>query len=350
MKNNTTQKALADKLGVSVATVSRTLNDLPGVSPQVREEILKAANELGYTPNLAARQLATTITQTVAFVVHQSLQAATKDPFYPLIMEGAEAYLSQHDYHILLATVDDDILAHPQNFSIINKRLVDGLILAGPEISPSFILSLLSANIPLILVDNTLTQTSVNCVLDDDEGGAYESARHLIEHGYSNIIFLSGPTDWVSNRERSLGYARAMDDAKFKPQVLYGTETTIHSGESLMTQALERWPDLEAVFAVNDSVAIGAIRAAARLGRRTPEDLAVIGFDDISWANLNQPPLSTVHVYKRRIGQLAAQGLLESIKNPDVPPTKVVVSARLVVRESCGPHPDSQRIEFDDLS
>ena len=341
MKNSVTLKAIADRVGVSVATVSRTLNDQPGVGSQVRDQILKVARELGYTPNLNARRLATSINQTVAFVVHQSLQAASTDPFYPVIMAGAEAHLSQHDYHILLATVDDYTLSHPEDFSIINKGLVDGLILAGPEIDASFILSLLSANYPVVLVDNMLTQTNVNCVLNDDAGGAYEATHHLIEHGYARIAFLSGPKDWVSNRERWRGFTQAMAKANLEPRVLYGKETTILSGEALMAEALERWPDLEAVCAANDSVAIGVIRAASRAGCRTPEDLAVVGYDDISWASLNQPPLTTVHVFKRRIGQLAAQSLLECIKSPDAPPAKVVVSTRLVLRQSCGHHPDS---------
>ena len=336
MKNSITLKAIANQVGVSIATVSRTLNDLPGVNPEVREQILKVASELNYTPNVAARRLATSITQTIGFVVHQSVQAASDDPFYPIIMEGAEAYLAQHDFHILLATVDDYTQTHPQNFPIVNKSLVDGLILAGPEINPFFILSLLSANIPLILVDNILSQTSANCVLNDDAGGSYDSTRHLMEHGCSRIAFLSGPKDWVSNRERWRGYSQAMAEAHFEPRALFGTETTIQSGEELMALALERWPDLEAVCAVNDSVAIGVIRAASRLGRKVPENLAVIGFDDIGWAKLNQPPISTVHVYKRRIGQLAAQHLLECIKSPGAPPARVIVSTGLVLRESCG--------------
>jgi DNA-binding LacI/PurR family transcriptional regulator len=341
VKNSITLKAIANQVGVSIATVSRTLNDLPGVNPDVRDQILKTASELGYTPNLAARGLATSITQTVGFVVHQSRQADFDDPFYPEIMEGAEAYLSQHEYHILLATVDDYTLSHPQDYPLINKGLVDGLILAGPEISPFFTLSLLSANLPLILVDNILTQTSVNCVLNDDAGGSYVSARHLMDHGRLCIAFLSGPKDWVSSRERWRGYTQAMSEAGLEPRVLFGNETTIQSGEELMAQALDRWPDVEAVCAVNDSVAIGAIRAASRLGRKVPEDLAVIGFDDVSWAKLNQPPLSTVHVYKRRVGQLAAQHLLESIKSPGTPPAKVIVSTGLVLRASCGRHDDT---------
>jgi DNA-binding LacI/PurR family transcriptional regulator len=103
----------------------------------------------------------------------------------------------------------------------------------------------------------------------------------------------------------------------------------------MMSQSLERWPDLTAVCAVNDAVAIGAIRTANRAGRYTPEDLSVFGFDDITWAAMNEPPLSTVHVFKRRMGELAAQRLLDELQNPDAPPAKTVVSTELVLRDSC---------------
>jgi DNA-binding LacI/PurR family transcriptional regulator len=123
-----------------------------------------------------------------------------------------------------------------------------------------------------------------------------------------------------------------MTEAGLEPLILYASETTIISGETMMRQALSQWPDLTAVCAVNDSVAIGAIRAATRLGRRVPDDLAVIGFDDIHWAAVNEPPLSTVHVFKRRIGQLAAQQLLDCIQEPSMAPAKTIVSTKLVLR------------------
>jgi len=149
-------------------------------------------------------------------------------------------------------------------------------------------------------------------------------------------VCLSGPREWVSNRERARGYRRAMEETGLEPLTIHGSETTIASGEKMIQQALDRWPDLTAVSAVNDSVAIGAIRAAARLGSRTPDDLSVVGFDDISWASMNEPPLSTVHVFKRRMGELAAQLLLDCIQNPNAAPVKTLVSTELVLRESCG--------------
>ena len=330
-----TQRDIAERLRVSTATVSRALNDQPGVSPEVRAQILQAVNKMGYSPDSRARSLVTSVTHTAAFVVHECNHDAAEDPFYPIIMAGAETHLSRHNYHILLATLDDQTMAQPRAFSLINQRRVDGLILAGPDISASFILGMVAAGVPLVLVDNCLTRTTVNCVLNDDEGGAYAATYHLLAHGHTRIVFFSGPQEWVSNRERATGYRRAMAEARLEPLILHASETTIASGAEMMRRALERWPDLTAVCAVNDSVAIGAIRSAAELGRRTPDDQAVIGFDDISWAAINEPPLSTVHVFKRRMGELAAQHLLNTIQNPNAPATKTLVSTELVLRDSC---------------
>jgi len=336
MRASVTQREIARRLGVSVATVSRALNDQPGVSAEVRARVLEMAREMGYRPNVPARSLATATTQTAAFVVHKAGHAVNDDPFYPIIMTGAEAYLSQHGYHILLTTLDDRTMARPGEFPVIGQGLVDGLILAGPDIAPAFIVSMIAAGVPLVLVDNCLSQTAVNCVLNDDEGGAYTATRHLLEHGHTDVVFLSGPEEWVSNRERARGYCRAMEEARLEPLVVYESETTIASGERALRRALEARPGLTAICAVNDSVAIGAIRAAARMGLSTPGDLAVVGFDDISWAQMNDPPLTTVHVFKRRMGELAAQRLLDCIRNPDAAPAKVLVSTELILRESCG--------------
>ncbi len=327
---------IAKRIGVSPTTISRALNDQPGVSADNREKIIKAAAEMGYTPNQHARGLATSKSQTIGFIVNKENYNFSNDPFYPLILLGAEEYFSQNNYHIMMTLLDQE-MKQPHKLPIVSQNLVDGLILAGPFIPASFIINLMSSDIPFVLVDNVLSQSSVNCILNDDEGGTYASVHHLIEHhGHQRISFLSGPHEWVSNRERLRGYRRAMDESGFEPKILFANETTIATGESMMLQALEKWPDLTAVCAVNDSVAIGAIRTASKQGRKTPDDLAVMGFDDISWAASNQPSLSTVTVFKQRMGFLAAQCLLNSIQQPNLPPIKTLVATELALRESCG--------------
>lgn len=339
-----TQKEIAARLGVSVATVSRALNDQGGVSPELRQQILELMRQEGYAPDTAARNLATARAETIAFVMHQHPQLSNDDPFYSLIMAGAAAELARHGYHILLALLDDETMAHPQHFAIVQQRRVDGLILAGPDIAPSFILHMLARDIPLVLVDNSLTQTDVDAVIVDDAGGAATAVRHLLDLGHRHIVCLSGPETWHSNRERVAGYRQVMEMHGLTPRITRSNETTIASGEASMAEALATWPDLTAVFAINDSMAIGAIRIANQHGRRVPEDLAVVGFDDIRWAELCAPPLTTVHVFKRRMGQLAAQRLLDrlaerSSKEADTSPSpsvRIIVGAELVVRESCG--------------
>jgi LacI family transcriptional regulator len=334
-KQTVTIKSIAEVVGVSTASVSRALNDQPGVSDAVRQQILDAAQRMGYIPDLSARGLAAAKTHTVGFIIPKTKLSAAADPFYPLIMEGADSYLSQYDYHVLLVTVDQEMMAQPEDLSVLSGNRVDGLILAGPQIKAFFALRVIRMDVPVVLVDNSLMQTSVNCVLSDDEGGAYAATRHLLEQEHQRILFLSGPPAWISNRERVRGYRRAMREWECESLLLHADETTIESGRELLPQALERWPDVTAVCAANDSMAIGAMRAAAHLGRRVPQDLCVVGFDDISWAQISDPPLTTVHVFKHRMGALAAQRLLEVIKTPDLPPTKTLVATKLVQRDTC---------------
>jgi DNA-binding LacI/PurR family transcriptional regulator len=331
-----TQKQLAHQLGVSIATISRVLNDKPGVSDEIRGRVLELMAQAGYAPNGAARSLATSRTGLIAFVVHQSSHDTREDPFYPFIVAGAESFLSSQQVHILFTSLDDDTMQNPQAFTPVAERRVDGLILAGPDISPNFILYHLSQGIPLVIIDNCLQNSEVNCVLNDDFGGEYQAVRHLIQKERRKIVFLSGPLEWVSSRERGRGYAQALREANLSPQVFHAPETTIASGEQAMTEALQRCPDLDGVCAANDAMAIGAMRVLTAHGRRIPEDVAVFGFDDIGWATLTTPPLSTVHVYKRQLGALAAQRLLDVIAEPDLPPVKVVCGTRLTLRQSTG--------------
>lgn len=329
-------KQIAKQVGVSTATVSRALNDQPGVSPEVREKVIKAAAEADYQPNPHARGLVTAKSHTIGFIVHKEKYSFSDDPFYPLILAGVEEFFSQQGYHILITILDDNEM-RPQKLPIFSQRLIDGYILAGPFMQPSSIISLASSSLPFVLVDNTLSQFPTNCVLNDDETGVYNATRHLIDHhGHRKIVFLSGPSEWVSNRERMRGYQRAMNESGFETRILSGDETTIASGELLMGQALQQWPDLTAICGANDSMAIGAIRAGEKQGRKTPQDLAAMGFDDISLASANQPSLSTVKVFKQRVGYLAAQCLLNCIQNPDLPPTKTLVATELTLRQSCG--------------
>ena len=349
-KRSSTMAEIARRLGVSIATVSRVFNDQPGVSAEVRQRVLELSAEFNYAPHSGARGLATTQTHTVAFLtLHRSLPL-DEDYFYQRIMLGAQQELARHGYYLLISTLEADQVGDLAELRLLRERRVDGLILAGPEIPPRPILALQSRRVPLVLVDNSLPHSAVDCVLSEDESGGYDATRHLIDHGHTQITMLSGPQSWPSNQARLRGYRQAMAERSLPPREVHGSETTVDSGLRTMQSALAQWPELSAVFAANDSMAMGAIRAARAGGRRPPHDLAVIGFDDLDWAEHADPPLTTVKVHKRRMGAVAARRLVELMRGEDDAPVRSTVANSLIIRASCGCTPaQTERSEGEGL-
>lgn len=326
---------IAKALGVSIATVSRALNDKPGVSNDLRERILAKAREMNYTPNLTARGLATSQTYSIGFFVREKRHLpSAKDPFYYEIQLGVEQAVAKTDYHLSVATLTDEVLARPQDFRFTRERRVDGIILAGPDIPSEFIMAVLRTHIPVVMVDNRLSQTPVNAVNCDDEGGAYHAARYLLSLGHTRIGIISGPERWPSNARRVSGYTRALAEAGITPCVVHADRTTIESGTQAFHDLYRQFPEMSALCAVNDSMAIGAIRAAQAQGLHVPNDLSVVGFDDIEWASLHTPPLTTIRIPKPQIGKEAARRLLAVLDDPDLLPTEMIVPVNLIERES----------------
>lgn len=326
---------IAADLQVSNASVSRALNDRPGVGSGLRERILERARELNYTPSLLARGLATSRTFTLGFFVREKPGLPThNDPFYGPILQGMEQFCAQTDYHITIGTLTDEIVAEPQNFRFVRERRIDGMILAGPDIPSSFIIAVSKSDIPVVLVDNRLEHITLNTINSDNESGGMLAAQHLIDCGHRSIGIAVGPVEWHSAAQRIKGYQRALRQAGLPVQIVHTERTTIDSGQAAYRDLIAQYPDLTAICAVNDSMAIGVIRAAQQQGKRVPDDLSVVGFDDIDWAALNHPTLSTVHIPKRQLGQEAARRLIDVIDTPDMTPAVVTLAVQWVARES----------------
>jgi LacI family transcriptional regulator len=332
-----TLQELADQLGVSVATVSRALNDKPGVSIETRQRVLSLARELQYRPNLAARNLRTSQTYTVLFIVRRRQYPTLIDPFYPNIMLGLEEGLSSEGYSVMLVTLDDDQLAAgPSTIPALQEQRADGLVLAGPGIPPNFILSTAAIDLPTLLVDNTLQETPFPTILADNAGGCRAATNHLIrDHGHKKITLLRGPNGWISCDERAEGYLLAMGTAGLSPHIIDADDTTLDTGQKITELALEAQPDTTAIVASNDAMAIGAMRAARKIGRVIPNDLAVVGFDNISWAAFSDPPLTTVSIPTIEMGRLAARLLLERMGGSVTAPSRTTVATQLIIRSSC---------------
>lgn len=329
---------IAKELGISNATVSRALNDRPGVGAETREKILERARELKYTPGIMARGLATSQTFTVGFFVREKPSLpAHNDPFYTEILHGVEQICARSDYHVTIATLTGEILAKPAEFRFTRERRIDAMILAGPDIPNDFIMSMLQTNLPVVIVDNRLDHSQVDTVNCDDEKGAFMAAQHLISLGHQHIGVLSGPKHWASNTRRVRGYRNAILEADLLFQVVHMDRTTIESGEEAYRQIIRQHPHLTALCAVNDSMAIGAIRAARADKKSIPDDLSIVGFDDIAWASLNDPPLTTIRIPKQQMGKEAANRILARLNDPELLPAEIIVAIQFVQRQTTCP-------------
>lgn len=327
---------VADRAGVSLATASRALNGKGGVRPETRQRVLAVAQELQFSFSMAARGLVTTQTETISYVVHQMHVPFDVDPFYPIIMHGVEAELGRHGYHLLLSTISDEQLKDASTFKPVSEQRVDGVILAGPDISPRFVLALKQLEIPVLLIDNTLETIAIDAVYSDDIQGGRLATRHLIEHGHRNIVALLGPESWASSAHRGQGYRETMITAGLAPQVFHAEGTTLETGSRCMQQALLAAPDLTAVFAANDAMALGAMRVLSQQKRRVPQEVAIIGFDDTTYSALVDPPLSTVKIFKHEMGRAAARRMLAMLTEEGGPAIQTVLATELVLRRSCG--------------
>ncbi len=326
---------IAKELSVSSASVSRALNDRRGVSIELRERILQRARELKYTPSITARGLVTSKSFGIGFFVREKPGISMHtDPFYGEILHGVERALANTDYHVTIATLTRDIILAPLDFRFVRERRIDGMILAGPDIPSDTIMTLMQSGIPLALVDNQLSHSRINCVNSDDEGGAYQAARYLLELNHHKIGVLSGPKQWASNARRVAGFQRALSARDLSPSIVYADQTTIESGEDTYRHLIALHPDLTAICAVNDAMALGALRAAQESGKSVPGDLSIIGFDDIPLASLNEPQLTTIRVPKSQMGIEVAQRLLAMLDNPDLVPVEMLVSVELIKRSS----------------
>lgn len=344
MTRSTTLRDIAEKTGVSISTVSRVLNDQPGISAETRARVLAAVRELEFVPNMAAQSLATRRTRNIGFVAYKwssppQFIASSHDVI------GIDHECQRLGYHLLTTFITAEMMKNGRQLPMVREKRVDGLILAGPALTPAFILGLYNSGLPVVLLDNNLRETDIDCVLHENEESVYWLTRHLIqEHQHETLVFLSGPQGWVSSRERAAGYRRALAEASLEPHLFYMPATTLETGKEAMQTALAEVPHLTAVVAVNDAAAVGAAVACKAAGLTIPEDVAIVGFDDIRWAELHDPPLTTAHAFGEEMGRQAARRLIDLIESDaeEHVRLRLRVEAKPIIRRSCGcPGPSS---------
>ena len=337
-------KVIADKLGISLSTVSRVLNDKPGINEKTRQRVLEAVREIKSSPDNTEINPKNIKTKTIGFIRKKRVQKVLSEDYHERSITGIEEGLTNSGYHVVTISVTDEEMLDANKILVARERRVDGFIVHGPSIKPRFIHDLQSMGYPVVLLGNKLSETEIDSIYCENRRSSYDITRHLIDHGHKKIAFLSGPLEWTSNKERSLGFQDALEEAELEPIIINMPDTTFETGKEYFASAMQNDFDITAIVAVNDSTAIGVMDAARRAGVKVPDDLAIVGFDDIAWASIAYPPLTTIHIYLEEMGRLASFRLLELIDDPESVPVKASVATGMVVRGSCGCEPDEENV------
>lgn len=329
-----TIREVAKRAGVSYATVSHVINDTRFVSQETRDRVLAAINELSYRPNALARSLRRGKTNTIGLILPDSA-----NPFFAEIGHSIEDAAFNLGYSVILCNTERDTHREQLYVDVLSKKQVDGIIFVATGEQVDSLNFLLSQDVPVVLIDRDLPNSEVDAVLTDNQQGGYLAARHLIELGHRRIACIAGPSHITPSAERIIGYRRALEEAglPYDETLVMSGDYHPESGRQVTSTLLSLNDPPTAIFALNDLMALGALRAACQAGCCIPDDLAVIGFDNIDLTSFTNPPLTTIAQPKAEIGSQAVNFLAERIKDKTCPPRRVILPTELIVRESTQP-------------
>ena len=334
-----TIREIADRSGFSTATVSRVLNELEGVSDETRERVLAVAAELDYTPYAAARTLVTRRSSLIGAVVFTGDQPEFQHPFFQVVLDGVKTRLDASGYDLLLLT--GSFRSGPENAAYIDRvrrHRVDGIVLMGASLQDAGIARLAKLRIPTVAIDLEVTGERVGFVTSDNVEGARIAVRHLHDTGRRRIATIAGILDTSPGERRLAGYERELEalHLPLREEYVRVGDFYAESGYQAMRELLALPNPPDGVFAASDLMAIGAIRAADEARVRVPEDVAIVGFDDIHYATFVSPPLTTIRQDKAALGEQAAAVLVEMIDDPAAEPPQLMLPVELIVRGSTG--------------
>jgi LacI family transcriptional regulator len=339
MPKRATAREVAERAGVSRTTVSFVLNNVPGIriSEETRRLVLDAARELDYHPDATARRMVIGRTQVVGFVLRQSPDQAFADRFVPTVLDGFSQAATAQNNKVLFETIapGDDSGGYTR---LLRERHVDGIVLSGPRSDDEELLRIRAQGAQVVLLGQ-LPGTSIPFVDVNNRGGAALATQHLIGLGHRRIALITNAEPvYTASADRLAGYREALEVAGLgfdNELVRYGNFTP-QSGAEAMTELLLARPVPTAVFIASDTVALGALQALRRHGLRVPQDMAVVGFDDVPLSAFIDPPLTTVRLPAFGLGWGAADLLGRLIAGEDVQTPQVILETDLVVRESSG--------------
>jgi len=322
---------VAKLANVSTATVSRVLSNSGNVKKETTEKVLEAIQKLNYQPNVLARQLRKLETKTVLVVVPD-----ITNTFFSKILRGIERVAIENDYEVLLGDTGNDVERERGYLDILRQKKADGMILLTARLE-SHLLEEIAGEFPVVLACEYLEGSTIPTVSIDNISSARKATEYLINLGHRRIGFISGPLNVILSRDRLKGFRQAMaqHNIPIESFLVQEGDFSFESGYNMMMKFLALDQPPTAVFAANDEMAIGAIKAIKSKGLHVPDDISVVGFDDIKFASIYEPALTTISQPMFEIGKKAMELLIKLINKDQLEKNQYILEDQLVIRETC---------------
>lgn len=326
-----TMKDVARRAGVSTATVSHVINETRFVSDELKARVYQAMRELNYRPNAIARSLRRKKTQNVGMIVPD-----ISYPFLAEVARGVEDAGFELGYNVIVCDSDGDLEREADYIRLLQEKKVDGIVFVAAGESSSHVQTLIEQGMPVVVCDRDLPGVEVDTVIADNVGSGYQATEHLIDLGHRHIGCIAGPQVLGISNKRGKGYKRALGryGILVREELIVRGDFRCRGGYEAMRKLLALDEPPTAVFACNDLMAVGAICTASKRRLRIPQDVAIVGCDDIALASFTNPSLSTVAHPKHEMGAMAVEMLVERIKDKSKPPTRRLLPTDLVIRDS----------------
>ena len=328
-----TIKDVARESGVNISTVSRALNDSYGVHPETRDMVIAVAERLHYRVNRVASSLVTGRSHTLALIV-----ADIRNPFFAELARGAEDAARAGGCDLVLCNSDLSADKQMEDVHSLLEKRVDGILMNSvAEFTRSQQERLEATGVPIVMLNQSAASKSFSTVSADNRAGGALAAEYLLRLGHRKIAHLTGPRHHGNMTDRARGFLQALKESGKDPgvTVLHG-ENSFAGGHALAQRLLDKTPDVTAIFAGNDLMAFGTARAIIEAGRAVPDDVSLIGFDNLEFASVLHPPLTTIHQPKYEIGRAAAEILLRLARDKgSAAPEHRILGVELVERQSC---------------
>ena len=329
-----TLEDIAQLSGFSRSTVSRVINADANVKEETRQKVLQVIKNINFQPNLAARGLAVGRTNVIGLVIPAGVAALFSDPYFPQLIQGVSTACNSHDYSVMLWLAEPEFERRMIS-QILHNGLVDGMVVASTLMDDPIVQSFYESKMPFMLIGRHPT-LDVNYLDVDNVRAAREATLHLLHIGRKNIATITGPQNQIAGYDRYQGYLAALHERNHRvdPDLVAEGDFSESGGYIAMLRLLQYTPD--AVFAASDMMAIGAMRALREANLRIPEDVAVIGFDDIPASARTEPPLTTIHQSASSMGMMAVETLIDIIDHPGSETRHIIIATEFVIRASCG--------------